>query len=503
LTGSSSSTGPIGPTSDLSGITALKEKTQALSISNVSTMNINSDFEVKGNIVVVDDNPLVQYFPLTYPLVGVTFNGPNMSCSGTGQYVFICGDKAIYTSQDYGINFTLNTFASTIYAIAISADGKYGCAVSTGSPQANILLSDDFGVTWVEDWVPGTSTSFYSSVAVSKTGKYMYLTGGGTSGKANAFSSNYGVAFVAHGASNICTGSGMDVNGRVMIITILGAISFVDILVPSNPVATDSLALSSNNFNTVSCNPDGEGYVATGGSKLLYNPTLQSNVGVPITTPVNFNQIRYLTGGIMFARASTSVYKSVDLGITWEMIYDNSVLTRQIALSNNGNYLYILLQDGNFLVKNLMKYVYPTRIGYTEKFFLAGISNYSNVNTNIRLGDIPVVLKPGIWSVKYGFKMGLTTTTGTFTNHKVRFSLSNFSGSVIDDAYAVNIEPYSISTSTSSWQTFTEHVIIASPHVFGISMNSKLLVPAGVSSTALTSAYAYDTFITAIFIKQL
>ena len=119
----------------------------------------------------------------------------SLSISSTGQYqTAVVSSGGIYTSYNYGINWTLvpdanGAISGNWISVSISSTGQYQSAVISGG---GIYTSYNFGVTW--SLVPsgnGAPTSVgWSGVNVSSTGQYQNaaIGGGGI-----YISSNYGV----------------------------------------------------------------------------------------------------------------------------------------------------------------------------------------------------------------------------------------------------------------------------------------------------------------------
>jgi hypothetical protein len=73
-----------------------------------------------------------------------------MATSSNGQFVTICASGCIHISNNFGATFLSSTFSTVMFAVCMSASGKYQIAVSTGVPTAVIYNSDNYGVNWSE-----------------------------------------------------------------------------------------------------------------------------------------------------------------------------------------------------------------------------------------------------------------------------------------------------------------------------------------------------------------
>ena len=94
----------------------------------------------------------------------------DISVSRSGQYVVLVEDTGyIWTSNDYGINWTARTSAGSRQwqKCSISGNGQYMLA-SAGNNHDRLYRSPDYGVTWsaVSD------SYYYNDMAISDTGQY-------------------------------------------------------------------------------------------------------------------------------------------------------------------------------------------------------------------------------------------------------------------------------------------------------------------------------------------
>lgn len=100
--------------------------------------------------------------------LGVTYT--DIAVSRSGQYVILVEDTGyIWTSSDYGINWTARTAAGSRQwkKCSISGNGQYMLA-SAGNHHNRLYRSGDYGVTWG----PVSDTYYYWDSAISDTGQY-------------------------------------------------------------------------------------------------------------------------------------------------------------------------------------------------------------------------------------------------------------------------------------------------------------------------------------------
>jgi hypothetical protein len=432
-TGSTGPTGPTGPTGNgySSEIAALQLLTSNFTVKYETTI-------FKGNLVIdgsltltpmkILGNKTLSYsIPTSGVNMGSAFNGVNMECSRDGKYVSICADGIVYTSSNYGTTFTSTPNDSVTFAVVISSHGKYQCTVSTGVPKCCIRMSSDYGVTWIEKSIPLTSYNVWlQTICMSRSGKYIYC-GGGGGGTFESYSSNdYGQTFVKGGTKLYRTSSTIDDNGNVVSVTNDGKYYYTILSNGTDDTYIGSMG-TNNGLYSISYNPYGvvtTGWVSVGPNGFIYNPNSQQEFSNAIlrTTPVPFEQVIYGYEGSIWARSSNGVYSTNDMGITWSNFYTGS--TRCISMSDDLSLLYILTQSGNIIRREI--------VSITQLKSNSITSSSSNIipfieEDRIIYSDNQIKLHPGVYRIRYGFKMGMTNSSGEGVNKSFIWGLTTSS----------------------------------------------------------------------------
>ena len=512
-TGMTGPRGDTGPKGDLyaSQITNLQTLTSKLNKTN-DTLVLNGDFVNNGSFITISPkkigNKTLEYpVPSNGTLFGSSFTGANMMCSRDGRYVSLCASGCVHVSNDYGKTFTLKTFDSVIYAIAVSGTGKYQCCVSTGVPKACINFSNNFGVTWTETLVTGSAyDKWLTSVSISPSGKYIFCSGGGGSTMVNWSSNNFGLTFTAGTLLQNRTTSSVADSGRVVSITNLGRYYVTDISVSSPGELTRGPAVATPAGQYfVSMNQESLGYVSVGPATFLHNPVPEGSVNPPVgsvnspltprTIPENFLQAQIIIGNKVWARSSTSIYTSINLGVSWTKIYTTPTPIRTMHITPDSRILYILLINGDIIRATI--YLPPTLI--------IGSKNYTINRVNFPLLSFGVIRRPlvsnipiGKWLITYGFKMGSTSSTGNCINSNIRHGIG---GNTVGDEfiYSSNYSTYGITFGDSS-----THQVFSNSFIMNFSTFTPIEIQVNLLNSPVngaTSVFVYDTFLERKFIS--
>jgi len=164
------------------------------SVSMSSTGQYQSAVVNGGNIWTSSDYGV----NWTERTTGATRGWMSISSSSTGQYqTAMVWNGNIWTSSNFGVNWVDRTTGTTAVnknwrSVSLSSTGQYQTAVATYN---NIWVSSDFGVNWV-DRTTGTTAenNNWYSVSISSTGQYQ--TAVVTSSGNIWVSSNFGVNWV-------------------------------------------------------------------------------------------------------------------------------------------------------------------------------------------------------------------------------------------------------------------------------------------------------------------
>jgi hypothetical protein len=164
-----------------------------LCLAMSSTGQYQSAVISSGSLIYTSSNYGVNWTPRTTP---GSMTWQSVSLSSTGQYQSAVGSSGfIHTSSDYGINWTSRSDpgAPDWRSVSLSATGQYQTAVPSGNL---IQTSSDFGVNWTARTTPGSRN--WWSVSLSSTGQYQTAVVNG----GNIWtSSDFGVFWTSRAAS--------------------------------------------------------------------------------------------------------------------------------------------------------------------------------------------------------------------------------------------------------------------------------------------------------------
>ena len=149
--------------------------------------------------------------------VNSTSGVKGVAISSDGKYITIVGaggSDRIYTSSNYGLNWTTIGSIGTWNSVTMSADGKFQAAVTGGA--GYVYISNDYGNTWTRKNNAGSRP--WLSISMSSDGKYIAAT---TNGNYNYVSSDYGenwtVSYINNrqaGSFYVCNDIAVSSNGK-------------------------------------------------------------------------------------------------------------------------------------------------------------------------------------------------------------------------------------------------------------------------------------------------
>jgi len=311
--------------------------------------------------------------------------------SGSGQYRSVSAyNGTIYTSSDYGVTWTLQATVSPqgggapCFSLSMSATGQY--AIGAGGTDityvGHVLISTDYGMTWVNVADNGTSglTSVdrYWASSMSATGQNMFVSIIGGSGY---ISTDYGNTWSLVFSSYAVNGSAMSASSQYITIgtgngvytsevSLIGATGAdTQILFNNAGTAAGSAALTFNNTTgttTVSALTVGTiaqtysgstvGFTINGrdtvGGTGFTNFLRVTNTTAGATNPTKtfrINQVGAL--GIVNNAYNSEIFSVTDGGILQvgggnsSATLNNSPTTNYLLFNNNGSSIY---DDGNF-----------------------------------------------------------------------------------------------------------------------------------------------------------
>ena len=239
-----------------------------------------------------------------------------VSLSSTGKYqTAITASGDLYVSNDFGINRikNLNIGESEANMIAISFTGQY----QTTSNGTNIYVSNDYGKTWSNTFVGGTSQIY---VSISLNGQYQTIVSCGD----NVYTSNnFGVTW--------------------------------------NPIDTDSeLYYSIEGFPSAGIAISYNGLYQTIVTENIYISNDYGLTWKSVGSDNDFDDRNWMAVAMssdgLFQTAIENggdIYTSNDYGNTWNYISDPNVVNRSwesVSISATGQYQTILEQNGGIYV---------------------------------------------------------------------------------------------------------------------------------------------------------
>jgi collagen type VII alpha len=277
------------------------------------------------------------------------------------------------TLTNYGVNWSKTGPDSNWAAVAISENGQYQSAVSSGSQTGLIYLSSNYGVNWSQVF---STTNDWQSISMSSSGQYQTALayGGGI-----YISNNYGFSW------NLISGT-------------------------INTWKSISIS-SSGQYQTA---------VSSGTSGIIY---ISQNYGV------SWNQVNSISGDwIAVSLSSTGqyqtsltngsngqIYISNNYGVSWSTIPDLTNDWQSISMSLNGQYQTICVQYSNYiytsnnygvswvpiLVTNIYSNFYSVSIsgnGQYQTTCVNGVGGLIYISTNYGLTWTSIPNMSGNWT---------------------------------------------------------------------------------------------------------
>jgi len=233
-----------------------------------------------------------------------------VSISSDGKYqTSVVYGGYIYTSDDYGITWTQRDSSRSWYAISISSDGKYQTAVVFGG---YIYTSSDYGVTWTQR----ASSKNWTSVSISADGKYQTAV---TSLDYIYTSSDYGITWTQRASSRNWNSVSLSADGKYQTAVILAA-SNSYIYTSSDYGVTWTQKDSSRDWGSVSISNDGKYQTAVVISGYIYTSSDYGDTWTQRDSSRNWNSISLSADGkyqTAVVKTSGYIYTSSDYGVNW------------------------------------------------------------------------------------------------------------------------------------------------------------------------------------------
>jgi hypothetical protein len=178
-----------------------------------------------------------------------------------------------------------------------------------------------------------------------------------------------------------------------------------------------------------------------------------------------------------------------------------TVSARNICLSQFASILYVLRNDGVVTRQYRTERPLITPIGFTSSNLTSTVNiRYDNFGTILRImpTSTSTFIRPGVYSISYGFSMGITSTTGECTSKCIKYGLSTTDN---DYMFSAKVEPYSITFNDSStWQSFNSNTVVV------ITTNTLLNITTVLLNNPVadpTDAYVFNHFINVVYISGL
>lgn len=179
-------------------------------------------------------------------------------------------------------------------------------------------MSSDYGVPWVETLSTNdglSNTHWSQTLAISRSGKYVYCGGGGGLPARSFTSTDYGVSFTFGGSSLFRVSSAISDNGDVISVTNNGSYYITQLSVNNSDIYLGN-GYSVISQTSLSYNPSPgitNGWVSVSPDGFFYNPNPNSSFrycSIIRTTPEVFEQVVYGYEGYVYACSTTAIYET-------------------------------------------------------------------------------------------------------------------------------------------------------------------------------------------------
>jgi len=350
------------------------------------------------------------------------FNSITMSSSG--QYLAACGNSNIFTSNNYGVNWTRGPTIS-VSSITSSSSGQYLAALFTSAGGVtSVYTSSNYGIGWTNENT--LSNCYGNKIVSSSSGQYLAICG--TNGVIN-LSYNYGVTWIIQfppstlrTLSSICmSSSGQYIftcsNNALGGSYIIGSSNFgLNWQVLNGNGLNWSVITSSSNgqyvaaaFHTTSAvppTPESGVYTSNNyGVTWTYQPNSPNNKSPSSFTSSGSGQTIALCQSISSPDPSGCVFISNDYGVTWNT-NPQLVITSYwygIVVSTSGQYLAVCSNSNTGIytysnnvdigtmfcsmieelqISQTNKLIYPSTYFYWSTFLNLGLSGYYGYASN-------------------------------------------------------------------------------------------------------------------------
>lgn len=266
--------------------------------------------------------------------------GESSSSSSKDSHSSISSVTSSSSSGDYGDGWVARGTAVGWFDIALSHNGQYQVAVSSGRP----YVSSNYGVTWsVVGTVPSGN---WTSVAISDNGQYQTATRGVG---LIYISSDYGANWASTASSKNWFCCAMSADGQYQSAVVYSGYIFV-----SNDYGANwSQVGISTTWTGITISADGSRQYATSASGANKGVYVSTDYGNTWTRKLNIDGQGVSTsrgGPIVTATSSSQIYVSTDSGNTWNSKYTG--YTSLIAISDDGKYQISAPFSGKLIISS-------------------------------------------------------------------------------------------------------------------------------------------------------
>jgi photosystem II stability/assembly factor-like uncharacterized protein len=315
---------------DTDGNNNILQGTNVSFIQNGSTVNSTLTVVIR-KILTQEDYQLVFVDPKSstttsnFSTYGNTWKKSNataldwkgISVSSTGQYqtAIINQGNAIYTSSNYGIDWSSRTTSNSQYwrSISVSSTGQYQ---SAGTLYSGTYYSKDNGATWTKSNMP--NVFFVPSIAMSSNGQYQTLV---VNGAGKWESTDYGVYWTEINQTILpyrnYSAVGISDSGQYQTICVNGG--FIYYTQNSGATWNQSNA-SSSGWGSIAVSSTGQYQVACGApANVIYSSDYGKTWTASNLLSGDYYSISMskTTGQYQTLVKNTGIYYSTNYGVSW------------------------------------------------------------------------------------------------------------------------------------------------------------------------------------------
>jgi predicted acyltransferase (DUF342 family) len=386
--------------------------------------------------------------------------------SGNGKYMFIRNGYVTYWSSNYGSTWSLFTAVQSsddTNGIAISYTGQYMVYVGLETNNnSSVYISSNYGSTWsLSTTFPVTNTHF--SASISTTGQYISIL---SSNSYLITSNDYGVTWNIINTLLNCSQVCISANGKYQTV-----------------ISSSSIFSSSNYGLNFTC---------------VYNSV--PSPGFTALTMIGSGEYQYVVNSY-----TNQLLCSNDYGITWNVLYTNSISPKNTVVSTDGTVM-LYSTSGDIYISRVADNagsINSTAISISRKGIISSLDLSLNGSISTQNLIVDKIYENGnLLAAKYA-----TINSPAFTGIVSGITKSMIDLSNVDNTSdmnkpvstaqqtALNLKANSNSPNLTGLTTIQSSSIINSLFVGGdVSMNSRLFIAGDVSLNGnLYANYAPNT----------